>query len=87
MNGIKIQPNPPQAGGTAVVTVPHEGPWYIYISDVQTGQLTELGPLRSGGDQTLEIAIPATAEGDRLTITDEAEPLPTDADFPIVSNR
>lgn len=83
--GITIQPNPPQAGGTAVITVPSGGPWYVYIRDPDTGALTQLGPYTAGPDQTVEVALPGSSDGNRLTITDEVEPLPTDADFPIVS--
>ncbi len=85
MLGIEIQPNPPQAGQSATITVPHAGPWSVYVRDPQSGAITELGPLTPGADGTIEVTIPAGAGGRRLTITDEKAPVPTDADYDIVS--
>lgn len=84
-SGFKISPNPPVEGQAAIVTVPHTGPWYVYVTNHTTGALTELGPLTATTGSVLELDIPAGTGGDTLTITDEREPLPNDADYPIVS--
>ncbi len=82
---FKISPNPPVEGQAATVTVPHDGPWYVYVTDHATGALIELGPLNATTGHILELDVPPGTGGDTLTITDEREPLPKDADFPIVS--
>lgn len=86
-SGIKISPNPPLAGGTATITVPGAGPWYVFITDTATGAITERGPLTPGPDSTIEVDVPAGTEGDILTVTDEGEPIPTDEDYEIVSTE
>ena len=85
MQGIDIQPNPPQAGQAATITVPNGGPWSAYVRDPQSGAITEIGPLTPGSDGTIEIQLPANVGGHRLTITDEKTPTPIDADYDITS--
>jgi hypothetical protein len=84
-SGIEVQPNPPLAGQGAEISLPGGGEWHAYLTDSQ-GNVTDLGPFQVGADGKLDIPIPASAEGSTLTITDEGEPVPTDASFPVVAN-
>jgi hypothetical protein len=84
--GIDVEPNPPVAGQGAVVTVPSAGEWHVYVTD-RNGNVTELGPVQADANGQLDVAIPASAEDGTLTVTDEREPIPTDASFSIVSTQ
>lgn len=70
-----------------MITVPHEGPWFVYVTEQPGGALKELGPVSPGPDGTMEVTLPPGSGGDRLTITDEREPVPTDEDYEIVSTN
>lgn len=85
-DGIEIEPDPPIAGQGAVATVPSAGEWHVYVTD-RNGNVTELGPFQVDASGQMDLAIPASAEDGTLTITNESEPVPTDAAFPIVSTE